>query len=210
MREHLFNTPAWRNADSDSTRRHLLRGITHYANFRINEGSIHVNTTNLSISDVVSLPSNFENTSQQNMMESTITNRSLLALTRPNNSQNIEDGGANLDGPEENHQEDHGFTINDEDVNEPVLTMTEEMIAVIDKHRTPHSALFNARQLAAVELHHMLAHINVPKYLFDKIYKWASHHNIDKPYSQKSLVKDMRNIIQTPDIYPTRISVVIN
>lgn len=55
----------------------------------------------------------------------------------------------------------------------------------------------------------MLAHINVPKYLFDKIYKWAFHHNINKPYSQKSLVKDMRNIIQTPDIYPTRISVVI-
>ena len=110
----------------------------------MNEGSIPVNTTNLSISDLVSLTSNFENSKyiSTEYDGKYYYEPKPVALTQPNNSKNIEDGGANLDVPEENHQVDNGFTINDEDVNE-LLTMTEEMLAVIHKHRTPHSALFN-------------------------------------------------------------------
>jgi len=216
MSSQLFASTAWQKAASNSIRNGLYEGMIHNVNFGMNESPIHVIVSkNPTISTVssTSLPLS-QNRTMQDMRNRNIIDISSLAVGTNDRTRDLDvhEQLEDLDEVDDNNVEENEFVLDEDIANDIIPTLhasTQQMLDVVKKHETPHVVLFSPRHIATLELHHMLARVNVPKYLFDKIYKWAFRHKIEKSYSRKSLVKDMKEIIQIPNIEPTRISLVI-
>ena len=219
MTDQLFASTAWRSASSDSIRNDLYDGMKQNVNYGMNDALILEN-----LSNPVRPGSITTSQSIQGISSLIDTSNRRILMTGPRQVMNSNASGTQRSIQEQGDDEDVSDSVDnnndhndfyhhgdaDNDLVPGSRASTQEMLTVMEKHRTPHGVLFNPRHLAALELHHMLAHVNVPKYLFDKIYKWAFRHNITRAYAHQSLVKDLKDIIQIPDIEPEVISLVIS
>jgi len=170
MSSQLFASTAWQKASSDSIRNGLYEGMIHNVNFGMNESPIHVNISNPSMSTVSSTsPLISQNRTMQDMRDrNNIDNSSLAVGTNCRtcdvdvHEHELED----LDEVDDNNVEVNEFVLNEDIANDIIPTLhasTQQMLDVVKKHESPHGVLFSSRHIAALELHHMLTRVNVPK-----------------------------------------------